>query len=133
MSELKIIVADNYKSFGEKVNAHINRERKTNKNYLIQTDFVRFNNGEGKVVIRESVRDVDLYILTDVSNYDVSYEAFGRTHYMMPDEHYQDVKRILAAECGHATKRTLIMPYLYESRQDKKSARESLDCALALQ
>ena len=133
MSDLKIIVADNYKEFGQKVNEHINKERKTNKNYIIDTDFVRFNNGEGKVVIKESVRDVDLYILTDVSNYDITYEAFGRTHYMMPDEHYQDIKRILAAECGHATKRTLIMPYLYESRQDKKSARESLDCAVALQ
>ena len=133
MSDLKIIVADNYKEFGQKVNKHINKLRGTNTNYIIETDFVRFNNGEGKVVIRESVRDVDLYILTDVSNYDVSYEAFGRTHYMMPDEHYQDIKRVLAAECGHASKRTLIMPYLYQSRQDKKTSRESLDCALALQ
>lgn len=133
MSDLKIIVADNYKEFGQKVNQYINKERKTNKNYIIDTDFVRFNNGEGKVIIKESVRDVDLYILTDVSNYDTSYEAFGRTHYMMPDEHYQDIKRVLSAECGHATKRTLIMPYLYSSRQDKKADRESLDCALALQ
>ena len=133
MSNLKIIVANNYKEFGDKVNKHINEERKTNINYIIDTNFIRFNNGEAKVVIKESVRDVDLYILSDVSNYDVSYEAYGRTHYMMPDEHLQDIKRVLSAECGHASKRTVIMPYLYSSRQDKKNSRESLDCAIALQ
>lgn len=133
MNELKIIVPKNYQAFGEKVNYHINDIRQSDENYLIKTDFVRFNNGEGKVVIRESIRDKDLYILSDVSNYDVSYEAYGRTHYMSPDEHLQDIKRILSAECGHASKRTVIMPYLYSSRQDKKDSRESLDCAISLQ
>ena len=133
MNDLKIIVANNYKEFGQKVNKHINKLRGTDTNYLIETDFVRFNNGEGKVVIKESVRDVDLYILSDVSNYDITYEAYGRTYYMTPDEHMQDIKRVLSAECGHAAKRTVIMPYLYSSRQDKKSSRESLDCAVALQ
>lgn len=133
MNELKIIVPKNYQEFGENVNYHINNLRQTDKRYLIDTDFIRFNNGEGKVVIRESIRDKDLYILSDVSNYDVSYQAYGRTHYMLPDEHLQDIKRILSAECGHASKRTAIMPYLYSSRQDKKDSRESLDCAVALQ
>jgi len=133
VSELKIIVADNFREFGESVNRHINDIRGTNDNYLLDLDLVRFNNGEGKAVIRESIRDKDLYIMSDVSNYDVSYKYYNRLHYMSPDEHFQDIKRILSAECGHASKRTIIMPYLYESRQDKKDSRESLDCANALQ
>lgn len=132
MSKLKIIVPENFKEFGESVNKHIQDIRKTKDNYLVDLNLVRFNNGEGKAIINESIRDVDLYILSDVSNYDVSYDAFGRTHYMSPDEHFMDIKRILSAECGHASKRTVIMPYLYESRQDKKESRESLDCAMAL-
>lgn len=132
MSNLKIIVPDNFKEFGEKVNEHIREIRKSNDNYLVDVNLVRFNNGEGKVVINESIRDVDLYIMSDVSNYDTSYKVYGRTHYMCPDEHFMDIKRILSAECGHAAKRTIIMPYLYESRQDKKDSRESLDCAMAL-
>ena len=132
MNELKIIVPDNFKEFGEKVNKHIQEIRKSNDNYLIDVSLVRFNNGEGKAVIKESLRDKDLYIMSDVSNYDISYKYYGRNHYMSPDEHFMDIKRILSAECGHATKRTVVMPYLYESRQDKKDSRESLDCALAL-
>lgn len=133
MNELKIIVANNFKEFGNSVNYHINDVRQTDTNYLINTNFIRFNNGEGKVVINESIRDKDLYILSDVSNYDISYKSFGRIHYMSPDEHLQDIKRILSAECGHAIKKTVIMPYLYSSRQDKKDSRESLDCAMCLQ
>lgn len=132
MSDLKIIVPENFKEFGEKVNEHIKELRNSNDNYLIDIDLVRFNNGEGKVVIKETIRDKDLYILSDVSNYDISYKFYGREHYMSPDEHFTDIKRILSAECGHASKRTVIMPYLYESRQDKKDSRESLDCAVAL-
>lgn len=132
MSDLKIIVPDNFKDFGEKVNEHIKEIRCTNDNYLVDTSLIRFNNGEGKAVINESIRDKDLYILSDVSNYDISYKFFGRNHYMGPDEHFTDIKRILSAECGHASKRTLIMPYLYAGRQDKKDSRESLDCAMAL-
>ena len=133
MSNLKIIVPDNFKEFGEKVNEHIKNIRQSGDNYLVDLNLVRFNNGEGKAVINESIRDTDLYILSDVSNYDISYEAYGRRHYMTPDEHFTDIKRILSAECGHASKRTLIMPYLYESRQDRRESRESLDCAMALQ
>ena len=132
MSELKIIVPDNFRDFGDKVNEHIKRIRNTDENFIVDTQFVRFNNGEGKVVIKESIRDKDLYILSDVSNYDIYYKSYGRRHYLGPDEHFQDIKRILSAECGHATKRTVIMPYLYESRQDKKDSRESLDCAMSL-
>lgn len=132
MNDLKIIVPENFSEFGKKVNEHIRELRNSNDNFLIESELIRFNNGEGKAVIKETIRDKDLYILSDVSNYDISYKFFGREHYMSPDEHFTDIKRILSAECGHASKRTVIMPYLYESRQDKKDSRESLDCAVAL-
>jgi len=132
MNDLRIIVPENFLEFGNRVNEHIKNIRNTDENFVIDTDFVRFNNGEGKVVIKESIRDKDLYIMSDVSNYDIYYKSYGKRHYMGPDEHFQDIKRILSAECGHASKRTVIMPYLYESRQDKKDSRESLDCAMSL-
>ena len=87
MKDLKIIVPNNFKEFGNKVNEHINRIRETNQNYLVKTNLVRFNNGEGKAVLEETIRDKDLYILSDISNYDISYEFFNRKHYMSPDEH----------------------------------------------
>ena len=133
MSDLKIIVPENFKNFGTSVNEHIKELRNNNDNYLVDAELVRFKNGEGKAVIKETIRDKDLYILADVSNHDVSYSYYGREHFMSEDEHFQDIKRLLSAECGHATKRTVIMPYLYQSRQDKKDSRESLDCAMALQ
>ena len=93
----------------------------------------RFGNGEGKCVLGESVRDKDVYILTDVGNYDITYDTKRGEHHMGPDEHYQDIKRIISAMGGHASRVTLIMPYLYQGRQDRRNGRESLDCAMALQ
>ncbi len=133
MADLKLIVPENFREFGKKVNEHINEIRENDEDYIVPTQLVRFNNGEGKATIKETIRDKDLYILSDVSNYDVSYEYYGRKHYMSPDEHFQDIKRILSAECGHAHKRTVVMPYLYQSRQDKRDSRESLDCAVSLE
>lgn len=130
---LKLIVPKNFEEFGKRVNNHINLIRNTEENYIADMKLERFNNGEGKAVLGESVRGYDVYVLTDIGNYDVTYEAQRGVHHMMPDEHYQDLKRIISAMCGHAKKITLIMPYLYQSRQDKRSSRESLDCAMALQ
>ncbi len=93
----------------------------------------RFGSGEAKGIIRESVRGDDLYILVDVCNYSLTYTVCGHTNHMSPDDHYQDLKRIIAAVGGKARRITVIMPFLYESRQHRRSARESLDCALALQ
>ena len=93
----------------------------------------RFGSGEAKGVIKESVRGSDLYLLVDVANYSLTYSLCGHENHMSPDDHYQDLKRIIAAVGGKARRITVIMPYLYESRQHKRSARESLDCALALQ
>ncbi|MBP5653839.1 MAG: ribose-phosphate pyrophosphokinase [Lachnospiraceae bacterium] len=101
--------------------------------YLIDTKCPRFGTGEAKGVINESVRGVDLYILVDVTNWSLTYTVSGHENHMSPDDHFQDLKRIIAAVGGKARKITVIMPFLYESRQHKRSARESLDCALALQ
>lgn len=101
--------------------------------YIIKTKVPRFGTGEAKGVILESVRGDDLYILVDVTNYSLCYSLCGHENHMSPDDHYQDLKRIIAAVGGKARRITVIMPFLYESRQHKRSARESLDCALALQ
>ncbi|MBQ8799980.1 MAG: ribose-phosphate pyrophosphokinase [Lachnospiraceae bacterium] len=101
--------------------------------YLVETKCPRFGSGEAKGIIRQSVRGDDLYILVDVTNYNLTYSVCGQLSHMSPDDHFQDLKRIIAAAGGKAHRITVIMPYLYESRQDKRSSRESLDCAVALQ
>ena len=101
--------------------------------YLLQAKVPRFGSGEAKGVILESVRGNDLYLLVDVANYSLTYSLCGPEKHMSPDDHYQDLKRIIAAVGGKARRITVIMPFLYESRQHKRTARESLDCALALQ
>lgn len=101
--------------------------------YLLNAKVPRFGSGEAKGVIMESVRGIDLYILVDVCNYSLTYSLCGHENHMSPDDHYQDLKRIISAVGGKARRITVIMPFLYESRQHKRTARESLDCAIALQ
>ncbi|RKI40627.1 ribose-phosphate pyrophosphokinase [bacterium D16-51] len=101
--------------------------------FLIHSACPRFGSGEAKGIISESVRGEDLYLLVDVCNHSLTYTVCGQTNHMSPDDHYQDLKRIIAAVGGKARRITVIMPFLYESRQHRRSARESLDCALALQ
>ena len=101
--------------------------------YLLNAKVPRFGSGEAKGQILESVRGTDLYLLVDVLNYSMTYSLCGNENHMSPDDHYQDLKRIIAAVGGKARRITVIMPFLYESRQHKRSSRESLDCALALQ
>lgn len=100
--------------------------------FLIDSACPRFGSGEAKGIINESVRGDDLYLLVDVCNYSLTYTVCGHTNHMSPDDHYQDLKRIIAAVGGKARRITVIMPFLYESRQHRRSARESLDCAMAL-
>ena len=102
-------------------------------NYIIKSSISRFGSGEAKGTIDESVRGDDLYLLVDVCNYSMTYSLSGRINHMSPDDHFQDLKRIIAAIAGKARRINVIMPFLYESRQHKKTGRESLDCALALQ
>ena len=102
-------------------------------NYLIDAKVPRFGSGEAKGVINESVRGKDLYLMVDVCNYSLTYSLSGHVNHMSPDDHFQNLKRVIAAVGGKARRLNVIMPFLYESRQHKRSSRESLDCALALQ
>ncbi|MCR4838801.1 MAG: ribose-phosphate pyrophosphokinase [Eubacterium sp.] len=115
----------------ENMDLHFNGyERDT---YIVKSECPRFASGEAKGTIKESVRGTDLYILVDVGNYSIEYNLGGRMVPMSPDDHYQDLKRVIAAAAGKANRINIIMPFLYESRQHKRTNRESLDCALALQ
>ncbi len=101
--------------------------------YIVSAAVPRFGTGEAKAVILESVRGYDLYLLVDVTNYSLAYTVCGHKNRMSPDDHYADLKRVIAAVGGKAKRITVIIPFLYESRQHKRTSRESLDCALALQ
>ena len=101
--------------------------------YIIGANTPRFGSGEAKGEIKASVRGDDLYLIVDVCNYSQTYSLCGMVNHMSPDDHYQDLKRVIAAAGGKARRINVIMPFLYESRQHKRSGRESLDCALALE
>ncbi len=101
--------------------------------YKVNVSLPRFGSGEAKGVVNESVRGFDLYIITDVFNYSCTYNMYGMEVPMSPDDHYADLKRVISAISGKAKRITILMPMLYEGRQHKRSSRESLDCALALQ
>lgn len=133
MSKMKLVIMNNVSELGNKVNKHLQELNKTNTDYKVKMVSDRFSNGEGKVSIKESVNGTDLYILSDVGNYGISYMMHGREHFMSPDEHFEDIKRVIAATSGHASKINVIMPLLYEARQHKRRGNESLDCAIALQ
>ena len=131
-SDLRLIVPDSFKETGVKVNDNINKIKETSINYIVNPGLIRFNNGEGKCTFEKSIRGKDVYILSDVSNYSITYASQVGIHHMMPDEHFQDIKRMINATCGHAKRIIVAMPYMYQSRQDKRNGRESLDLAMAL-
>ena len=148
VGKLGIIALKSSAELGKKVNDYLVqwRDQRDNEHtstiafsgyqrdtFLINSVCPRFGTGEGKAVINESVRGYDLYILVDVTNYSLEYTVRGQKNHMSPDDHFQDLKRIIGAVGGKARRITVIMPYLYESRQDKRTARESLDCAQALE
>ncbi len=126
-----IIALESARSAGEHINS-ILCEWRGQDDYIIPSECPRFGSGEGKGIIRESVRDRDIYILVDVCNNSLTYKMDGEPNRMSPDDHYQDLKRVIAACNGKASRVTVIMPFLYESRQHRKTMRESLDCALML-
>ena len=103
------------------------------KDYRIAVENTRFSSGEGKAVIQSSVRGHDLFIISDVTNFSCTYKMFGQENHMSPDDHYQDLKRVILACSGKARRINVIMPFLYEGRQHKRNSRESLDCAFALE
>lgn len=145
--QLGIIVHDSCKELGVKIDKYIVQRRKREfkkstskyyleklqKSYLIKSNNIRFANGEGKGVLKESIRGKDIYILADIGNYNIKYNLFGMETRMGPDEHFQDIKRLISAVAGKARRISVIMPMLYSGRQDKRNTRESLDCAMALQ
>lgn len=143
--ELGIISLESCSELGKMINHHIlqmrfhslnnntiNKEI-DDKSYLIPIQQIRFSNGEGKVQLTDSVRGKDIYILCDVGNYSCTYEMFGIKNHMGPDDHFQDIKRVVSAIGGKARRVTVIMPLLYAARQHRRKGRESLDCAIALQ
>ena len=148
IAPLKLIAMESCKPLGQKVNDYIVsfRENTINEvtesplyrnykanNYQVDCSCPRFGSGEAKGVLKETIRGTDLFIMTDVCNYSLTYTVNGHLNHMSPDDHYQDLKRIIAAAAGKARRINVIMPFLYESRQHKRSSRESLDCAIALQ
>ena len=145
---LGIIALTGCEEMGQKVNDYIVKWRKEDghvfkddvvftgyekDNYLIHAATPRFGSGEAKGVLSESIRGKDIYLMVDVCNYSLTYSLNGQINHMSPDDHFQNLKRIIAAIGGKARRVNVIMPFLYESRQHKRSSRESLDCALALQ
>ena len=119
-------------SLSQEVNKHLKEWHPNKETFLVNADCPRFGTGEGKGVIKESIRGSDLFLMVDILNHSITYNMFGQTQRMSPDDHYQDLKRIIAACNGKAERITVIMPFLYESRQHRRQTRESLDCALML-
>ena len=148
VAPLKIIALESCRNLAEKVDQYIVSFRKNSLHdfldpeifstyeadtYLTQNSCPRFGSGEAKGLIGESIRGKDLFIMVDVCNYSLTYTVNGHLNHMSPDDHYQDLKRIISASNGKAHRINVIMPFLYESRQHKRTKRESLDCALALE
>lgn len=148
VAPLKIVALPSARAMGQRINDYLVGFRKTihndkvktdpafqgysEKNYLLNAQTLRFGTGEAKAVFRESIRGKDLYLLVDVCNHSITYHMNGYVNHMSPDDHYQDLKRVIMACNGKAHRINVIMPFLYESRQHKRSGRESLDCAFAL-
>ena len=137
VADLGLIVTPGAKELGEKINGHLVRwaqrvgmEKDT---FIIPSECPRFSSGDGKGVIKNTVRGDDLYFIVDVGNYSCKYRLFGTENCMSPDDHYQDLKRLIQAASGKGHRITVIMPLLYGSRQHRRTYRESLDCAYALQ
>lgn len=142
--ELAILALDSFLDFGSRLNNILMRRHKNNEDFdhggtrtpesfIVPVDCVRFSNGEGKVMLPETVRGKDVFILCDPGNYSCTYTNHGFTNHMGPDEHFADIKRTVSAIGGKSRRTSVIMPLLYAARQHKRKSRESLDCAMALQ
>ena len=134
-AELSVIGMKGCEQFAAQVDYYLKEWRRLggDESFLVKVDCPRFGTGEAKGLIHQSLRGHDLYIICDVFNYGVTYKMYGQEVPMSPDDHYADLKRIIAADAGKARRISVIMPMLYEGRQHKRSSRESLDCALMLQ
>ncbi len=133
--ELGIIAMKGCEQFVDVVDAYLKQWRRhdDDQDFVMNADCIRFGSGEGKAMLHDSARGHDIYIISDCFNYGVEYKMQGRMVPMSPDDHFADLKRVIASIAGKATRISVIMPMLYEGRQHKRTSRESLDCALALQ
>lgn len=137
VAPLGIIATDGAKELSAKINDYL-VEWSANTpyaedSYLVDTECPRFSSGDGKGLIKTSIRGDDIFIIVDVGNYSCTYKMFGKDNYMSPDDHFQDLKRIIQAMGGKAHRISVIMPILYGGRQHRRNYRESLDCAVMLQ
>lgn len=148
VAPLKLITLQSAADLGNKVNDYLVEYRSSihnvynedpafqgysEKNYQLDFSAPRFNSGEGKVVLNETVRGKDLFIIVDVCNHSLTYKMNGYENHMSPDNHYQELKRVIGAAAGKAHRINVIMPFLYEGRQHRRTGRESLDCAFAFE
>lgn len=148
VGKLGLIPLESCKELGQKVDGFLVKWREERKaeemkhhaaadykqdSYIVKIAVPRFGSGEAKGTVLQSVRGLDIYLIVDITNYSLTYSLCGHENHMSPDDHYADLKRVIAAIGGKAKRITVIMPFLYESRQHKRTSRESLDCAIALQ
>jgi len=137
IAPLSLIALEGAKELGGKINGYLVEWAANNGNspetFLVRSECPRFASGDAKGLIRNTVRGEDVYIIADVGNYSCTYKMFGELNKMSPDDHYQDLKRIIQASSGKAYRINVIMPILYGGRQHRRNYRESLDCAVALQ
>lgn len=137
VAPLGLIPLDGARELGDKINEHLVRWAKetgrNQDNFIVESECPRFSSGDGKGLIKSTVRGDDLYFIVDVGNYACTYNMFGRQNCMSPDDHFQDLKRLIQAASGKAHRINVIMPMLYGGRQHRRSYRESLDCAVMLQ
>ena len=133
MNDLGLVVLESSKILGEKIDGYLSLWNGSKDSFMIKSSCPRFGTGEAKGILHETIRGKDLYLLVDVCNHSLTYKTFGHENHMSPDDHYQDLKRIISAIGGHAKRINVVMPFLYEGRQHRRNSRESLDCALMLQ
>ena len=137
VAPLGIIATDGAKDLGEKINGYLVDWSKDSPfaqdSYLVDTECPRFSSGDGKGLIKTSIRGDDIFIIVDVGNYSCTYKMFGKENFMSPDDHFQDLKRVIQAMGGKAHRISVVMPILYGGRQHRRNYRESLDCAVMLQ
>ena len=137
VAPLGLLAMEGAKELGEKVNWYLTNWANENEyavdTFLVQSDCPRFSSGDGKGLIKQTVRGNDLFILCDVGNYNIKYNLFGELNCMSPDDHFQELKRLIQAASGKTHRINVIMPTLYGGRQHRRNYRESLDCAVALQ
>ena len=137
VAPLGLIPLEGARELGEMINEHLVRWAKeagrNQDNFIVESECPRFSSGDGKGLIKSTIRGDDLYFIVDVGNYSCTYNMFGRQNCMSPDDHFQDLKRLIQAASGKAHRINVIMPILYGGRQHRRSYRESLDCAVMLQ